>query len=134
MKRDGQRAGARTAADKASPAWESVPPKPGAPNSVPGGSSEVGPLRSGFVPKSRLGRPHISWRVQILWSCAAAAALALLAVEPQRIIQGGYLNHVSGVWATLADDVAHGVVYRPLVSDLGYGGTRYFPLYFTLHG
>lgn len=58
----------------------------------------------------------------------------IVAVVPARVLQGGYLNHVSGAWAALADDVAHGVVYRPLVSSLGYGGTRYFPGYFLLHG
>jgi hypothetical protein len=67
-------------------------------------------------------------------ACGAAIALAALFVIPYRISQSGYLTDVSGAWATLADDVAHGVLYRPLVSDLGYGGTRYFPLEFTLHG
>jgi hypothetical protein len=64
----------------------------------------------------------------------AAALLALITVIPYRIVQGGYLTDVSGVWAALADDVAHGLLYRPLVSELGYGGTRYFPLHPLLHG
>jgi len=63
-----------------------------------------------------------------------AAALVLLAIIPYRVLEGGYLTDVSGVWAALADDVAHGVLYRPLVSELGYGGTRYFPLHPLLHG
>ncbi|XXF81238.1 hypothetical protein P2318_16210 [Myxococcaceae bacterium GXIMD 01537] len=44
-------------------------------------------------------------------------------------------SHTSGTWATLAHDLAHGVFYRPIVSDTGgiYGGTRYFPLHFVLH-
>ena len=43
------------------------------------------------------------------------------------------LNHVSGVWLTLATDLVEGTFYRPLMSDVGYGGTRFFPLHFTLH-
>ena len=38
------------------------------------------------------------------------------------------------MWAVLAQDFANGVFYRPLLSDAGYGGTRYFPLSFVLHG
>ena len=44
------------------------------------------------------------------------------------------LTHESGVWLALAMDAAHGVIYRPLIGPLGYGGTRYFPLQFLLHG
>lgn len=40
----------------------------------------------------------------------------------------------SGVWSALADDVARGTFYRPVVDGDGYGGTRYMPLFFTLHG
>jgi hypothetical protein len=46
---------------------------------------------------------------------------------------GSGLNHVSGVWAALADDLRNGTFYRPLMSDLGFGGTRFFPLHFALH-
>ena len=34
---------------------------------------------------------------------------------------------------TMAADLQHGVFYRPLFDSAGYGGTRYFPLYFCLH-
>ena len=44
-----------------------------------------------------------------------------------------YLDQVSGVWIALANDLCHGVFYRPLYGPLGYGGTRYFPLVFVLH-
>ena len=44
------------------------------------------------------------------------------------------LTHVEGAWLTCAADFVHGVFYRPLFSSLGYGGTRYFPLYFVLTG
>lgn len=45
-----------------------------------------------------------------------------------------FLSYASGVWLTLAFDWTHGVLYRPLLGPLGYGGTRYFPLYFVLTG
>jgi hypothetical protein len=45
-----------------------------------------------------------------------------------------FLTHVEGVWMACAYDFMHGVFYRPLFSALGYGGTRYFPLYFVLTG
>ena len=44
-----------------------------------------------------------------------------------------YLDQVSGVWIALANDLSHGIFYRPLFGPLGYGGTRYFPLFFVLH-
>src|SRR5881296_2360471 len=40
----------------------------------------------------------------------------------------------SGVWTALAQDFAKGVFYRPTVSAFGFGGTRYMPLFFVLHG
>src|SRR5246127_1171322 len=45
-----------------------------------------------------------------------------------------FLTHVEGVWLACAYDFLHGVFYRPLFGPLGYGGTRYFPLYFVLTG
>ncbi|HEX8108733.1 MAG TPA: hypothetical protein VF516_13455, partial [Kofleriaceae bacterium] len=39
----------------------------------------------------------------------------------------------SGTWTGLAVDLAHGEFYRPVVSDEGFGGTRYFPLHVVLH-
>ncbi len=48
-------------------------------------------------------------------------------------INDAYLDQVSGVWIALANDLCHGVFYRPLYGPLGYGGTRYFPLFFVLH-
>src|SRR5581483_12074879 len=43
-------------------------------------------------------------------------------------------SSTSGVWAALAWDVAHGRLYRPLLSAAGYGGTRYMPLLFVAYG
>ncbi|WP_428938538.1 hypothetical protein [Fontivita pretiosa] len=66
-----------------------------------------------------------------------AAGALLLAATIARLIwalpryEG--IIHVSGVWTTLAIDLTNGLFYRPLVSESGYGGTRYMPLHFTLH-
>ena len=43
-------------------------------------------------------------------------------------------DSTSGVWSALAHDFSHGILYRPLQGELGYGGTRYGPLFFVLHG
>lgn len=40
----------------------------------------------------------------------------------------------SGAWVSLAYDFSKGIFYRPLLSETGYGGTRYMPLFFVLHG
>ncbi|ACG75418.1 conserved hypothetical protein [Anaeromyxobacter sp. K] len=65
---------------------------------------------------------------------AAVLAALTLARLPAAWESGNALNHVSGAWMALADDLAHGTFYRPLASaELGYGGTRFFPLAFALH-
>lgn len=46
---------------------------------------------------------------------------------------GAYLDHVAGAWTTLAFDLAHGVFYRPIFGPIGFGGTRFMPLYFSAH-
>jgi len=43
------------------------------------------------------------------------------------------ISFASGVMITMAADLKDGVFYRPLFDSGGYGGTRYFPLYFCLH-
>jgi len=43
------------------------------------------------------------------------------------------VDHTAGVIIAMAADLTHGVFYRPLFGPEGYGGTRYFPLYFVLH-
>lgn len=83
------------------------------------------------------GEENWNWRsrqARLFIACGALAAIALLVVIPLRILDNGYLTYVSGAWAALADDFSHGEFYRPLVSDVGYGGTRYFPLFFVMHG
>ncbi len=44
-----------------------------------------------------------------------------------------HLDHVSGAWIALAGDLRHGIFYRASFGADGYGGTRFFPLFFTLH-
>lgn len=43
-----------------------------------------------------------------------------------------YLQFTGGVWLALARDLSDGILYRGVISEAGYGGTRYFPLYFSL--
>ena len=45
-----------------------------------------------------------------------------------------YMSHAEGAWMTSAYDFTHGVLYRPLFGPLGYGGTRFFPLYIVVTG
>ncbi len=73
-------------------------------------------------------------RAAIVFAAASAAlALATALRLPAAWESGNALNHVSGVWLTLADDLARGTLYRPLhAPGSGYGGTRYFPLVFAL--
>ena len=67
-----------------------------------------------------------------------AASILIPAILLARIVLNFrhqyFLTHVEGAWLTCASDFVHGVFYRPLFSSLGYGGTRYFPLYFVLTG
>ena len=45
-----------------------------------------------------------------------------------------HLEHVAGVWVAEAIDLTRGVFYRAPYGSYGYGGTRYFPLFFCVHG
>jgi predicted membrane-bound mannosyltransferase len=45
-----------------------------------------------------------------------------------------HLDHVAGVWIAEAIDVTRRVFYRAPYGSYGYGGTRYFPLFFCVHG
>src|SRR5689334_12527807 len=75
-----------------------------------------------------LGRtPRI---VLILATAALLLICALRTVVSWR--HDANMDHVSGVWTTMAQDLLHGVFYRPVAGPLGYGGTRYMPLFFSL--
>jgi hypothetical protein len=60
----------------------------------------------------------------------AAAGQLALEYWPGR----SFDSATSGVWMTLAVDYADGLLYRPVLSEAGYGGTRYMPLFFMIHG
>jgi hypothetical protein len=66
----------------------------------------------------------------------AAVALVLVLAATRAWIcwtRDAEISHASGVVMAMADDLQHGVFYRPLFGRLGYGGTRYFPLFFVIH-
>ena len=72
-----------------------------------------------------------AWQLVIL--LAAAALLVMCGVRA--VVSWGHdanIDHVAGVWATMSQDLLHGVFYRPIYSELGYGGTRYMPAFFVL--
>jgi hypothetical protein len=69
--------------------------------------------------------------MRILAALALALALGTAARLPAAWESGNALNHVSGTWMTLADDLSRGTLYRPLAEAGEYGGTRYFPLAFA---
>jgi hypothetical protein len=62
-----------------------------------------------------------------------ASAILLLSVAARLITSWhnyGDLDTPSGVWTTMAVDlVDDATLYRPMISTLGYGGTRYGPLH-----
>ena len=74
------------------------------------------------------------WLTRALIACAALLALeAVWHVIVQTSQQSMMLeDDKSGIWAVLADDVAHGTLYRPPLGPLGYGGTRYMWFHPTL--
>ncbi len=74
------------------------------------------------------------WVPALVASAAALVALAALAAHAWQSFSGGYLSYVSGIWLALGRDLAGGVFFRDLIGPLGYGGTRYFPLFFILIG
>ncbi len=76
-----------------------------------------------------------SRRVRLLLLAPAVVMLAAVLVQTYLLMSRGfYLDHPAGSWAALADDLRRGMFYRPLFDEhIGYGGTRYMPLQFSLH-
>ena len=91
------------------------------------------PLR--LAPRLRGRRAWLAAHPGVLTLALAAALLVVTVARlPAAFESGNALNHVSGAWMTLADDLARGTFYRPLLApELGFGGTRFFPLAFVLH-
>jgi len=80
----------------------------------------------------------MAWRVSSgarSFLFAAVAVIILIAVIRAWYCWGSnaWVNHPAGVLIAMAGDLKNGVFYRPLYGPEGYGGTRYFPLYFVLH-
>jgi hypothetical protein len=69
----------------------------------------------------------------LFYAAGALFALLTLVLVYRGWREGVGLTPTSGTWIGLAVDLRHGVFYRPMFGDLGYGGTRYFPLHFVLH-
>jgi hypothetical protein len=65
---------------------------------------------------------------------AAVAVSAIVFHGWYALASEDYLQFTGGVWLALARDLADGLFYRPVMSGVGYGGTRYFPLFFSLIG
>ena len=86
---------------------------------------------------SAAARPETAPNRGLLALLTVGAALVVgvtgMGVARYWISQSG-LRHTAGVWTGLAMDVADGVFYRPLVGEHGFGGTRYLPLQFLIHG
>lgn len=60
-----------------------------------------------------------------------AAAILLISCAARELASLRNLGDIAatvGSWIASAVDAEHGILYRPLVSDIGYGGTRYAPL------
>jgi hypothetical protein len=72
-----------------------------------------------------------SLRILLVVSAIPIVVITFLRIH-QCWANDAYLDNPAGVWIALANDLCHGVFYRPLYGPLGYGGTRYFPLQFVV--
>src|SRR5271157_4141897 len=70
-----------------------------------------------------------------IFLCAAVGLIILIAAARALVCWANdtWVDHPAGVIIAMAADLRDGVFYRPLLGPEGYGGTRYFPLYFVLH-
>ena len=77
------------------------------------------------------------WLDRALRAAGVVLVVALPAITIARAARAwpreAHLGYAEGIWLGLANDAARHVFYRPLEGPLGYGGTRYFPLFFLLH-
>ncbi len=76
---------------------------------------------------------YLVWPQRVLAGVATLATIQAIGIAAWFWPGSMPITDTSGVWITLADDAARGDLYRPLQSDLGTGGTRYMPLFFSLH-
>src|SRR5262245_12777108 len=72
--------------------------------------------------------------LSVLLPAAAVFVLASYAVVAFAHLTDTYhVNHVSGVWIGLARYLADGTLYPAVYEHGHFAGSRYMPLYFTLH-
>ncbi len=91
--------------------------------SSPGRVSVEEALRAPFVNTlARLG----------LAALVAITFVSTLLIAVAHVDDRYNVNHVSGTWIALAQDVRDGTLYRPLFDDGFFGGTWYTPLQFVL--
>lgn len=77
-------------------------------------------------------RPPRWWPASWCLATAGAAVVLLTYYWHLALLTDLYRNIIPGIWLTLARDLRDGLFYRPLISEAGYGGTRYFPLHFSI--
>jgi hypothetical protein len=78
--------------------------------------------------------PAFDRRLARLMLCAAG--LLCLAFGIRMLAAWKTYHHVdptAGVWTAAALDARDGILYRPIESEIGYGGSRYAPLHIVLH-
>jgi hypothetical protein len=72
----------------------------------------------------------------LIWMMLGVAVFFLISLIARLFVSWqnfGDLDHnAPGTWVALAIDAQNGLIYRPIVSSLGYGGTRYAPLIFVV--
>ncbi|MGD0768224.1 MAG: hypothetical protein ABSB42_08525 [Tepidisphaeraceae bacterium] len=77
--------------------------------------------------------PPFDRRLARLMLCAAG--LLCLAFGIRMVAAWKTYHHVdptAGVWTAAALDAREGILYRPIESEIGYGGSRYAPLHIVL--
>jgi hypothetical protein len=82
------------------------------------------------APSAPAGNQTAGWRISFGAMVAAISLLLACCVVRQiaSLRSYGDINQTVGTWSASAFDAEHGVLYRPLISSDGYGGTRYAPL------
>jgi hypothetical protein len=73
------------------------------------------------------------WLSTLLPLAAAFVLLCYVAVTLAHIADTYHVGHVSGVWIGLARYLNDGVLYPAVYEDGRFAGSRYMPLFFTLH-
>lgn len=86
-------------------------------------------------PSSFTAPAPVVGRVSRTFLYAAVAVILLTTIMRAAVCwrNDSWVDDPSGVIIAMAADLKDGTFYRPLYGPEGYGGTRYFPLYFVLH-